>query len=112
MNNINLVVIGSDTFLNILKELELNYTISKNSNFYQVESDNYIKILFADSIKPEVVQKNLSENLPLILFFKNRDYLKKNKVILSNFHVPLILPIEIISLVEIINILKIKYNFF
>ena len=112
MNNINLVVIGSDTFFNILKELELNYTVSKNSNFNHVESDHYIKILFADSIKPEEVQKNLSENLPSILFFKNTDYLKKNKLILSNFHVPLILPIEIISLVEIINILKIKYNFF
>ena len=112
MNNINLVVIGSDTFLDILKELELNYTVSKNSNFDHVESDHYIKILFVDSIKPEELQKNLSENLPLILFFKNKDYLKKNKLILSNFHVPLILPIEIISLVEIINILKIKYNFF
>ena len=40
MNNINLVVIGSDTFLNILKELELNYTVSKNSNFDHVESDH------------------------------------------------------------------------
>ena len=36
----------------------------------------------------------------------------KNKLKLLNFHLSLFLPIEILSLKEILNILTIKYNFF
>jgi DNA-binding response OmpR family regulator len=52
------------------------------------------------------------QNEPIILFLKNKDYIKKNNFNLLDFHVSLELPIEIISFKEILNILITKYNFF
>ena len=42
----------------------------------------------------------------------HKDYIKKNNLNLLDFHVGLELPIEILSLKEILNILITKYNFF
>jgi DNA-binding response OmpR family regulator len=46
------------------------------------------------------------------LFLKNKDFIKENQLTLQNFHVPLTLPIEILSFVEILNILNTKFIFF
>ncbi len=46
------------------------------------------------------------------MFVKHKDFIKRNKLNLLNFHVVLELPIEIISFKEILNILITKYNFF
>jgi len=46
------------------------------------------------------------------LFSKQKDYVKKNSLILLDFHISLQVPIEILSFKEILNILVSKYNFF
>jgi len=106
MINNHFTVIGSEIFSNILNELEFsNIFNSNNKNFL-------IKILFAENLKIKQVKNYLSNNEPTIIFVSHKDYLKKNNLSLLDFHVCLELPIEIISLKEIINILITKYSFF
>jgi DNA-binding response OmpR family regulator len=112
MSKINLVILGSDKFLDILNELDLNYNITNIFNSSKTEKDNLFKVLFVDSLKIRDIKSYLSKNLPLILFLKNKDFIKENKLTLQNFHVPLTLPIEILSFVEILNILNTKFIFF
>jgi DNA-binding response OmpR family regulator len=50
--------------------------------------------------------------MPTIFFSKSKDFLTKNKLILLDFHVSLLVPIEILTFKEILNILITKYNFF
>jgi DNA-binding response OmpR family regulator len=112
MNNIDLNILGSNTFSNLLKELEFINIL----NFKKFVSDNkknfIVNVLFPENLKVKDVKEYLSENNPIILFLNNKDYLKKNNLILLNFHVVLQLPIEIFSFREILNILLTKYNFF
>jgi DNA-binding response OmpR family regulator len=105
MINNHFSVFGSETFLNILSELEFSNTTNYNKNFL-------IKILFAENLKLKQVKNYLLDNEPAIIFVSHKDYLKKNNLHLLDFHVCLELPIEIISLKEIINILITKYSFF
>jgi DNA-binding response OmpR family regulator len=112
MSKINLVILGSDKFLDILNELDLNYNITNIFNSSKTEKDNLFKVLFVDSLKIKDIKSYLSKNLPLILFLKNKDFIKENQLTLQNFHVPLTLPIEILSFVEILNILNTKFIFF
>ena len=56
--------------------------------------------------------KYFNENIPTIFLLNNKDYLKKNKLNLKQFHVALFVPIEVLSFKEILNILLTKYNFF
>jgi DNA-binding response OmpR family regulator len=112
MSKINLVILGSDKFLDILNELDLNYNITNIFNSSKTEKDNLFKVLFVDSLKIRDIKSYLSKNLPLILFLKNKDFIKENKLTLQNFHVPLTLPVEILSFVEILNILNTKFIFF
>jgi DNA-binding response OmpR family regulator len=63
-------------------------------------------------LKIKDIKFYLLQNEPIILFLKNKDYIKKNNLNLLDFHVSLELPIEIISFREILNILVTKYNFF
>ena len=51
-------------------------------------------------------------NKPTIFLLNNNNFLIKNKLRLLDFHVSLVLPVEILSLKEILNILLTKYNFF
>jgi hypothetical protein len=112
MKNIHLSVLGSNSFLEILNELEFNNMIKSNSQLNQSAKDLYVKILFAENLKIKDIKFYLLENEPIILFLKNKDYIKKNNLNLLDFHVSLELPIEIISFREILNILVTKYNFF
>ena len=106
MINNHFTVFGSETFLNILSELEF-------SNIFNGNNKNFlIKILFAENLKIKQVKNYLLDNEPAIIFVSHKDYLKKNNLSLLDFHVCLELPIEIISLKEIINILITKYSFF
>ena len=112
MNNIHLNIIGSKTFSNLLEELEfINILDSKRSILDNKKKCN-VKILFPENLKVKDVKEYLLENSPIILFLNNKDYLKKNNLIVLDFHVVLKLPIEIISFREILNILLTKYNFF
>jgi DNA-binding response OmpR family regulator len=106
MINNHLTILGSEAFSNILNELEFNNTINDNNKKF------LIKIIFAENLKIKQVKNYLLENEPAIIFVTHKDYLKKNNLHLLDFHVCLELPIEIISLKEIINILITKYSFF
>ena len=112
MKNIHLSVLGSNSFLDILNELEFNNILNSNNLSNQSTKELHIKILFAENLKIKDVKFYLLQNEPTILFLKNKDYIKKNNFNLLDFHVSLELPIEIISFKEILNILITKYNFF
>ena len=111
MNYIELSVLGSSTFSNILSEFDFNNII--NSKYHQNKNNKNItvKILFAENLNIKVVKNTLLENELIILLLKQKDYIKKNHLKLSNFQIYLELPIELLSFKEILNILVTKYNF-
>ena len=112
MKNIHLCVLGSNTFLDILNELEFDNILNSNSQSNLSTKELYIKILFVENLKIKDVKFYLLQNEPIILFLKNKDYIKKNNLKLLEFHVCLELPIDLLSFKEILNILITKYNFF
>ena len=112
MNNIHLTVLGSGPFLDVLNELEFKNILNPNSINNYNNKNLLIKILFVENIEIKKVKNLLLQNEPIILFLNHKDYIKKNKLTLLNFHVILELPIEILSFKEILNILITKYNFF
>jgi len=112
MNNIHLTVLGSNPFLDVLNELEFSNILNPNSTNNYNKKKLLVKILFAENIEIKKVKNLLLQNEPIILFLNHKDYIKKNKIILLDFHVILELPIEILSFKEILNILITKYNFF
>ena len=112
MNNIHLTILGSTPFLNIINELEFNNILNSKDQFNLNDSKISVKIVFAENLKVKEVKNLLLQNEPIILFLNHKDYIKKNNLNLLDFHVGLELPIEILSLKEILNILITKYNFF
>lgn len=110
MNNIELSVLGSNIFLNLLNELDFNNII--NPNYYKNKNNNIsIKILFAENLNIKDVKKLLVDNDLVVLLLSQKDYIKKNLLKLSNFQIYLELPIELLSFKEILNILVTKYSF-
>ena len=101
MKNVRLSVLGSNLFLDILNELEFNNILNFNSQLRQSTKELYVKILFVENLKIKDVKLHILQNEPIILFLKNKDYIKKNNLNLLDFHVSLELPIEIISFKEI-----------
>ena len=112
MNNIHLHIIGSESFFNLLDELNLNYTVSFDKNLKYKNQNFLVRIIFLEKVHLSEAKKYFLENVPTIFLLKNKDYLKKNNLKLLEFHISLFLPVEILSLREIINILLTKYNFF
>ena len=112
MNNIHLHIIGSKTFVSILDELDLNYNISFDKNLKYNNHDLFVRIIVAEKLQLTELKKYFLENIPTIFLLSNKDYLKKNKLNLMDFHVALFIPIEVLSFREILNILISKYNFF
>ncbi len=112
MNNIHLHIIGSDSFSKLMKELDLNYDISSNNDTEYNIHDSVIRIIFVEGLQLAKLKKLFLNNKPTIFLLNNNNFLIKNKLRLLDFHVSLILPIEILSLKEILNILLTKYNFF
>ena len=112
MNKINLHIIGSNSFVNFLSELELNYNIIFDSNLATNIKTDFVRIVFVQDLKLIERNKYLSENIPTIFLLKDKDYFKKNQIRLLQFHVSLVLPIDFLSFIEIINIIITKYNFF
>ena len=112
MNNIHLHIIGSKSFFNLLDELNLNYTISFDKNLKYKNQNFLVRIIFLEKLSLPEAKKYFLENVPTIFLLKNKDYLKKNNLKLLEFHISLFIPVEILSLREIINILLTKYNFF
>jgi DNA-binding response OmpR family regulator len=112
MNNINLNILGSTPFSNILNELELNNILNQNKISNHSDKKILVKILFAENLKIKEIKNYLLKNEPIILFLNHKDYVKKNNLQLLDFHASLVLPVEILSFKEIVNILITKYNFF
>ena len=112
MNNIHLHIIGSESFFNLLDELNLNYTVSFDKNLKYKNQNFLVRIIFLEKLSLLEAKKYFLESIPTIFLLKNKDYLKKNNLKLLEFHISLFIPVEILSLREIINILLTKYNFF
>jgi DNA-binding response OmpR family regulator len=112
MNNIHLHIIGSESFSSLLDELDFNYTISSGKNLKYNNKDFLVKIIFIEKLELIQIKKLFLENIPTVFLLNDRDFLKKNKLHLLEFHISLFLPVEILSFREILNILLTKYNFF
>jgi DNA-binding response OmpR family regulator len=112
MTNIHLHIIGSESFSKLIKELDLNYEIISNNETEYNILDSVIRIIFVERLQLAKIKKLFLDNKPTIFLLNNNSFLIKNKLRLLDFHVSLILPIEILSLKEILNILLTKYNFF
>ena len=112
MNNIVLHIIGSKFFSDLLNELDLNYTIKTAESLKYNNKDFLVRIVFVDELQLAELKSFFLENIPTIFLLKNKDFLKKNKLTLLDFHISLLIPIEILSFKEIINILLTKYHFF
>ena len=112
MENIHLHIIGSHSFYDLLNELNFNYNISFEKDLKSNDKDLLVRIVFVEKLKLREINKFFSENIPTIFFVNNKDFLKKNKLILLDFHVLLFIPVEVLSFKEILNILITKYNYF
>jgi DNA-binding response OmpR family regulator len=112
MNNVHLRIIGSDSFSSLLNELDLNYIITKDSDTEYNIDHFLVRIIFAEKIQVTKLKKLLNDNVPTIFLLNNKKFFLKNNLRLLDFHITLVLPIEILSLREIINILLTKYTFF
>ena len=111
MINIHLHIIGSDSFSNLMRELDLNYIISSDTDTQYNIDDSLIRIIFVENLHPTKLKKLFFDNIPTIFILNDKNFLIKNKLRLLDFHISLIAPIEILSLKEILNILLTKYNF-
>ena len=112
MNNIHLHIIGSKCFSDLLNELDFNYSISFDKNFRHNDKSSLVRIVFVETLQLLETKKIFLENIPTIFLLNNKDFLKKNKLTLLDFHISLSTPIEILSFREILNILLTKYHFF
>ena len=112
MNNIHLHIIGSKCFSDLLNELDFNYSISFDKNFRHNDKSSLVRIVFVETLQLLEIKKIFLENIPTIFLLNNKDFLKKNKLTLLDFHISLSTPIEILSFREILNILLTKYHFF
>jgi DNA-binding response OmpR family regulator len=112
MNNIHLHIIGSKCFYDLLNELDFNYSISFDKNLKYNDKNFLVRIVFVENLQLLEIKKLFLVNIPTIFLLNNKDFLKKNKLTLLNFHISLSTPIEILSFREILNILLTKYHFF
>ena len=112
MSNIDLHIIGSKFFSELLNELDLNYTIKTAEILKYNNKDFLVRIVFVDELQLAELKSFFLVNIPTIFLLKNKDFLKKNKLTLLDFHISLLIPIEILSFKEILNILLTKYHFF
>ena len=111
MKNIHLHIIGSNLFYDLLNELNLNYSISSDLNLKAPNKDHSVRIIFAEKLNLLELRKLFLENIPSLFLLKDKNFLKKNKLTLLDFHISLFMPIEILSFREILNILLTKYTF-
>jgi hypothetical protein len=112
MNNIHLHIIGSKCFYDLLNELDFNYSISFDKNLKYNDKDFLVKIVYVENLQLLEIKKLFLINIPTIFLLNNKDFLKKNKLTLLDFHISFSIPIEILSFREILNILLTKYHFF
>ncbi len=112
MPNIHLHIIGSRSFSDLLNELNFNYIISSDKHLKYNNKDLLVRIIFVEKLQLTEIKKFFLDNIPTIFLLNNKEFLKKNKLNLLDFHLSLLTPIEVLSFREILNILVSKYNFF
>ena len=112
MCNIHLHIIGSESFVDLLNELNFNYIISFDKQLKYNNKDLLVRIIFVEKLQLLEIKKFFLENIPTIFLLNNKEFLIKNKLNLLDFHISLLTPIEVLSFREILNILITKYNFF
>ena len=61
----------------MLNELEFNSILNSNKISNHNNKKILVKIIFVENIKIKEVKKDLLKNEPIILFLKNKDYIKK-----------------------------------
>ena len=118
MNNINLHISGSRIFYNLINELEFSYSLSfqdflildKNSNINN-KKENTVRIVFPEELKRLEINFFFYEDIPTIFLLRDKNFFLRNKIKLLDFHINLLLPIDILSFREILNILITKYSF-
>jgi len=111
MSNIYFYIIVSEIFFNLLKELDPNYKISQDKDSKYRNQDPVVRIIFVEKLKLSQIKKYLLENIPTIFLSNDKNFFKKSKLHLLDFHVSLSTPVEILSFREILNILITKYSF-
>ena len=62
MNNVHLDILGSNSFISILNELEFNNILNSREQLNQSDKNILVKILFVGSLKVKDVIMTLSEN--------------------------------------------------
>jgi DNA-binding response OmpR family regulator len=112
MNNIHLHIIGSKCFSDLLNELDFNYSISTDKDLKYNDNGFLVRIVFVEALQLLEIKKLFLANVPTIFLLNNKEFLKKNRLTLLDFHISLSTPIEILSFREILNILLTKYHFF
>jgi len=87
MSNIHLHITGSETFANLLSELDLNYTIISGENLKYKKHDSLVRIILVEQLQIADTKKYFLENIPTIFLLNNRNFLLNNKLRLLDFHV-------------------------
>ena len=59
MNNIHLHIIGSETFVSLLDELNFSYHISFNKILKYNKHDSFVRIVFVEKLQPIDIKKFL-----------------------------------------------------
>ena len=68
MNNIDLSILGSAPFSNILNELEFNNILNPCNISNHSDKKIFVKILFAENLTIKDVKNYLLKNEPIVLF--------------------------------------------
>lgn len=117
MDHTQLHIFGSDIFYDLFKEIDnrqIIYSFDKITGNYlnNIGNEETVRIIFPEKFNLIDIKNLINLNLPNIFLLKNNQYLIKNKLKLLDFNLSLLLPIDFLSLREILKILIIKYKFF
>lgn len=84
MNNLHLNILGSSHFSKVLDEVQFSNLLNVEGQFNLEDKKILIKILFPENLKIRDVKTYLQDNVPVILFLKDKDFLKKKNY--GHFH--------------------------
>ena len=115
MNNLQLAIIKNKIFYDIVNELDFDCTFLEENNFCLKNTSNTklaVRIAFPENLTLKYNNKFFMENVPTLFLLRDKNFLVNNNLKPLSFHVVLDVPIDLFFFKEIINILKMKYNFF
>ena len=115
MNNLQLAIIKNKNFYDLVNELDFDCKFFEENNFFLKDKSNnklIVRIIFPENLTLKYNNKFFIENVPTLFLLKDKNFLVNNNLKSLSFHVVLDVPIDLFFFKEIINILKMKYNFF